>query len=472
MIGMGGPLLVTIAVLPLLIDTIGLDRFGVLALAWLVLTYFSQADFGLGRATIRRVAELGPDRLDLRARVVASAFAMMALGGVSVGFAAYLGGWWFFARELETSGTLREEMLDSLWLLAAAAPLVGLSGIASGSLTAVGRFKRVSLAQFVGGSGMQAFPLVAALAFGPDLETLIGAAVLSRLLALAILLPAVWQSFFRDTAPAWDGGEARRLIGFGKWIMLSALISPAMLVIDRFAIGALFGAAMVAIYTIPFQVASRLMVLPQAVMQVLFPHFARPRAGEAEGDGVRYVLPVALLFAPIVLVLLAFADPLLALWLGEGFDQRSVSVGRIVLAGFWVNAVAYVPYARIQAGGSPRFTGLLHLVEFPLYAALLVASGYAFGIIGMAVAFALRCSADAAALLWRDGSLGARVLLPVTAMLAIFAALILVDPRGWTASALAFVPAAIATTILMLTCLRDEAAMVLAHVRERRATLA
>ena len=50
------PLLVGLAVLPLLIRTLGLDRYGFLTLVWVLVGYASIFDFGIGRVLIRVVA--------------------------------------------------------------------------------------------------------------------------------------------------------------------------------------------------------------------------------------------------------------------------------------------------------------------------------------------------------------------------------------------------------------------------------
>src|SRR5918998_1230956 len=55
--GQAAPLLVALVAIPLLIEGLGTDRFGVLTLAWIVIGYFSLFDLGLGRAMTQLVAE-------------------------------------------------------------------------------------------------------------------------------------------------------------------------------------------------------------------------------------------------------------------------------------------------------------------------------------------------------------------------------------------------------------------------------
>jgi O-antigen/teichoic acid export membrane protein len=52
------PLLVALAAMPYVVRHLGPDRFGLLALAWMVVGYFALFDLGIGPATTKFVAEL------------------------------------------------------------------------------------------------------------------------------------------------------------------------------------------------------------------------------------------------------------------------------------------------------------------------------------------------------------------------------------------------------------------------------
>lgn len=51
------PLLVAVFAIPLLISGIGLQKFGLLTLAWVVVGYFSLFDLGLGRAMTLQISQ-------------------------------------------------------------------------------------------------------------------------------------------------------------------------------------------------------------------------------------------------------------------------------------------------------------------------------------------------------------------------------------------------------------------------------
>src|SRR5262245_43721939 len=51
------PVLLAVAVLPILIPAYGPDRYGLLCLAWTAISYFSLLDIGIGRALTQLVAQ-------------------------------------------------------------------------------------------------------------------------------------------------------------------------------------------------------------------------------------------------------------------------------------------------------------------------------------------------------------------------------------------------------------------------------
>ena len=83
--GQGLPLIAAIVAFPLLINGLGPDRFGVLALAWVLVGYASLFDFGLGRALTQQVAQrLGSGRVEEVPALAWTGLAIMTVAGVVV----------------------------------------------------------------------------------------------------------------------------------------------------------------------------------------------------------------------------------------------------------------------------------------------------------------------------------------------------------------------------------------------------
>ena len=57
LVGSGIPIIVAIFSIPILINALGADGFGILTIAWMVTGYFSLLDLGVGRALTKMVSE-------------------------------------------------------------------------------------------------------------------------------------------------------------------------------------------------------------------------------------------------------------------------------------------------------------------------------------------------------------------------------------------------------------------------------
>jgi O-antigen/teichoic acid export membrane protein len=104
------------------------------------------------------------------------------------------------------------------------------------------------------------------------------------------------------------------------------------------------------------------------------------------------------LVLPAVLVVAVFAHFLLSAWLNAQFADAATPVLQLLLIGIFLNSAAHLPYALLQAHGRSDLTAKLHLLELPVFAALLVAGVHWFGIVGAALAWTLRVALDAALL--------------------------------------------------------------------------
>jgi O-antigen/teichoic acid export membrane protein len=100
---------------------------------------------------------------------------------------------------------------------------------------------------------------------------------------------------------------------------------------------------------------------------------------------------------PFVLVAIAFAHEGLSLWVGESIASHSAAVLRWLALGVFMNGLAQVPFATIQAAGRPDLTARIHLIELPLYLPTLWWMAHRWGIEGAAVAWMLRGGFDLAA---------------------------------------------------------------------------
>jgi len=399
LLGNGAPLLVAVFSIPILIQGLGKERFGVLTLAWALIGYASLFDLGLGRALTQLVAKkLGAgEHGEVPTLVWTSLILMLVLGFVGALVAMLLSPW-LAHRALNVPVTLQRETLRSFYLLGLSIPVViGTAGL-RGLLEAHQRFGlinalRIPMSVYSFASPLLVLPFSKSLF--PVVAVLVGGRVIGCAAHLWVCLRVAPE--LRDRI-AWHRPAVRPLLRFGGWMTVTNVVGPLMVMLDRFLIGALVSMTAVAYYATPYEAVTKLWLLPGALMGVMFPAFSTGFAQDRERTAVlfgRSVKSLFLVLFPIMLCTVALAQDGLQLWLGHEFALHSFRVLQWLAVGVFINSLALVPFALVQGVGRPDLTATLHLIELPLYLGLLWWLISTRGIEGAAIAWTARVAVDA-----------------------------------------------------------------------------
>ncbi len=389
---------VAVVAIPPVIRGLGIPRFGVLSLAWIVIGYFSLFDLGIGRALTKLVAgKLGSrEEHAIPALAWTSLLLMFALGALG-GLAMLATGPWLVYRVLKVPATLQSETLSSFYLLALSIPLITVTSGLRGVLEGLQCFRVVNLIRIPMSVFSFAGPLLV-LPFSQSLVWVVAVLSLGRLVGCVVHLlacframPALRHNFVLERS------LVKPVVVFGGWMTVSNVINPILVYVDRFVIGTMVSVSVIAFYTAPFDMVIRLTVIPGAVAGVLFPAFALSLVQDPQRTQLllsRSLKYVFLAVFPIALVVVTLAPEGLRLWLGAPFAENSSSVLRWLAAGVFVNSLAQVPFALVQSAGRPDITARLHLVELPLYLIAVWTLTRTMGIEGTAIAWTGRLVLD------------------------------------------------------------------------------
>lgn len=399
LLGSGAPMIVAVFCIPILIRGLGTDRFGVLTLAWALIGYASLFDLGLGRALTQLVAQkLGAGEEREIPRLAWTSLLLMLLLGFVGTAAVFVISPWLIGRGLNVPAALRGETLQSFRLLGLSLPFVITAAGLRGLLEAHQRFGLINALRIPMGVFTFAGPLLV-LPFSKSAVPVVAALVAGRIAAWGAhlllclrVLPGLGRSI------AWERSAVGPLLRFGGWMTASNVISPLMATLDRFVIGALVSMAAVAYYATSYEVVTKFLVLPGALMGVMFPAFSASFALDGERTSLLFVRCVKSLFLvlfPIMLCTVALAQDGLKLWLGPQFAQHGFRVLQILAVGVFINSLAYVPFAFLQGVGRPDLTAKLHLLELPVYLAALIWLTKQYGIEGAAIAWTARAIVEA-----------------------------------------------------------------------------
>jgi O-antigen/teichoic acid export membrane protein len=163
------------------------------------------------------------------------------------------------------------------------------------------------------------------------------------------------------------------------------------------------GASAVTTYAIPYNLASRLLIIPFSLIRVAFPRFSALGAEDSRSVGNRALLGLAAVTAPLAVLGATFAAPFLELWIGGDVARDAAPVAAVLFAGVWINGLGYVPYILLQAQGRPDLPARFHALEFIPFL-IVLAIGVKFGgPLGAAIAWCGRVLFDSALLLAAAG---------------------------------------------------------------------
>ncbi|MGB3470878.1 MAG: flippase [Erythrobacter sp.] len=389
------PLGLSLVTLPLYLDAIGLERFGVVAIGWLLLGYFGMFDLGLGRAVTHRIAELQDAEADARLEAFHTALAANLVIGVAVGALLWAFAELFFSYALKIDKSLLPELEWAGLLLGLMVPVASLTGVMTGALQGRELFKLVNIVSVLSTFLFQIFPLGIAWLVTTNTSAVLGAGIAARIIAFLALWVLCAKEFESTMRVRFDRGQMALLLKFGGWVFLTALIAPLLTIADRFAIGAVLGASAVTYFTVPLQIIQRLAIVPTAISSALFPRLSATKGSrEFTRLGSQALATTIPLMTLAVVPVLLISELGIELWLGANFAQASATVAKILLVGIWFNALALIPFTMIQASGRPQTVSMILLCEVPFYLAILYFGLSQFGLIGCAIAFLIRSAAD------------------------------------------------------------------------------
>src|SRR6267143_4753994 len=398
------PLLAGVALIPFIMRGLGPDRFGMLGIIWLVFGYFSLLDLGLGRATTKFLAEwLAKGETSQISEMVWSSIVLQVLLGLAGGVIIAILTPILVERVLKTPASLVSEARTAFYILAAALPTVLAANGLRAVLEGCQRFDITNLLRIP--SSILAFVIPAvAIAAGLRLPGVVCWMGLSRVgLTLALGFYCLRVLPCLKTRPAIRSGVVFPLLSFGGWVTASNVVNPILLSMDRFLIGSMISVAMVGYYTAPFEAVTKLWMIPASLMTTVYPAcsaLGTERIRELQTLYSRSIKYIFCVLAPVSLILVLFARPIIGAWLGPGFVEKSAVPLQFLTVGVFINCFAHVPYCFLQALGKPDTAAKLFLCELIPYGLLVGWMVERHGIAGAAAAWSIRVVIEMVLLLW------------------------------------------------------------------------
>ena len=394
LLGRGLPIILAIALTPVLVFELGMERWGLFSLGLAMAGMVGVLDLGIGAALTRALADrLGQGRGEEAPHLIAAACALVLAIGLPLAGLLWAAVPWLMEDVIAVPPTMREEAILAFRILGLSAPLVVASTTLWGAVSAFQAFRVGNLLNIPLNVAYYLVPTLFLMVWDGLVPAMV-AIVLSRLASVAAFGVLVSRLVPGIRRGAWPRrSDVRQLLRSGAWSSVTTVTGTLIMQGDRFVVGAMSNLTALALYATPLDLALRFGIVTAAVCTSMGPALATGLAGARErttqlirrGAGVLYVL-----LLPPALVLVAFAPELLTLWLGVDFASGSSQVLRILVCGTVIGSLGAIPGLTLDAAGRFDLNARLILVVLPLTLVASIAMTARWGIEGTAVAQLLR----------------------------------------------------------------------------------
>jgi len=391
------PLVFAVLFLPIMIHKLGDERFGILNIAWILIGYFGFLDFGISKALTQIISFKLSTNLKEEIPIIFWTSILMMLG-ISILSTFFL---IIFSHQIvamfNITKEVHKEAINAVYVLAFSLPIVITSAGFRGLLEAFYKFKIISSIRIFLGVGTFTTPVLVLL-FSNDISIIIASLVVVRLISWGIFLYyAIKTEPGLKTSVTFNLSIIKYIFSMGFWMSVSNVIGPLIIYIDRFLIGTLLSAAAITYYATPYEMITKLLLIPGAIIGVLFPAFAasfKTNTSETKNlllNGIKFNM---ILLFPLILFVVGFSKEILTIWIGAEFAEKSYFILQILSTGVFLNAIAYIPFNFLQGIGKSEIAAKLNILELPVYTVLLFFTVKKFGLNGVAVIWVLRIIVD------------------------------------------------------------------------------
>ena len=371
LIGYGSPLLFAVVLIPPLIAKLGDERFGILSIAWMVLGYFSLLDFGIGRSLTKIISErIALSQKEQIPGLFWTALVVMLLGSLLVMIPILLLAPFLVDNFFNVSENVKTETLNSFYALALSIPIIATTAALRGVLEAFQKFFAINLVRIF--LGVLTFLVPVSVLF--FINSLFWVIVFMIVVRISVWLFYLYMCLKCDhlikSNCSISFKSFKPVLKFSLWISIANVVGPIISYSDRIIIGAAISTASITYYSTPYEIVTKLLLIPGALVGVLFPVFASSFAIKPQKAmnlftrGVKYIFIV---IYPIVFIIVAFSFEGMQLWLGKAFAEKSSMVLKFLSIGILMNSLSIIPNTFFQGTGKPHIPTLWNLSVFPFY---------------------------------------------------------------------------------------------------------
>jgi stage V sporulation protein B len=351
--------LLTIVTAPYIVNRLGAELFGMVALVQTAAGFAGLLNLGIGRALTKYVSELyWKGDFALINDFFQTAWALTVLAGLAglllmVGSSSLIESTFFRGGPEITNDVVTFAIYVSAFGLFSSMLLE----VASSIPVAAQRFA-IRNAIYVVMATIMSIGSVALLAAGFSVRAVLLVGLFSNVFGVCAFLAASCKVVTGlKLRPRIELKALKTLLAFSLPLLLSAISAMIVARVDRFILAYYLPLAAVAFYTLPYSLAQKLSSAVGNVTSVVFPYASELHAmsdlKKLQELYLRSSKILILMTLPFIMVLIVLPDPILRYWLGPEYAEQGAMALCIIGIATFLNAVTAVPTVTSLGVGRP-----------------------------------------------------------------------------------------------------------------------
>lgn len=181
-----------------------------------------------------------------------------------------------------------------------------------------------------------------------------------------------------------------------KWLTVIATLSPLIGSFDRWIVNSLTSAKEIGFYATPYEIVSRLGIIPSALVAVMIPAILATKDVNKNRltQSIQYLDKTIFIMLPITSFFSLFSYEFLSHWMNVDFANTSFVYLTVFSSGIFLNSLAGVPINYLMSTGSESIVAKNYIYQMLIYPILLYIAVNQWGPLGACVAWFLRIFID------------------------------------------------------------------------------
>lgn len=391
------PILVNFISIPIIVQRLGYDQYGIWTLVMAVMGYFALLDLGVVRGGIRFIADSNA-RNDLEKMNQVISLGVLFYFGIGLFGCGliYLSTSTFLLKILAIPGEF-EPLARTVFGLAAFGFLTTMMQAYLLSLPqALHRFdisNKVDAAFQI----MSTVLIVAFLLLGHGLVALIVIRIGCNLLAITTLVCTVGRCFpsFRWTW-AIPRPVVREVLSYSLVSFIGKVGHSTGNYLQTLVVGSMLGTTAVTLFSIPFQLVSRIANISPKLAFALFPIASELGASRdiQQLHHIYHVMTRYLFFLNVAVLVLftSFSWDILNLWMGKVFADQASVILTFIAIGYFFNSLTNLPSQVCDGMNNPKITSTFAFLSGGVCILFNLIGGHLWGVVGIAAGYMVACA--------------------------------------------------------------------------------